>query len=90
MFNRIMPFTQITNQFLFDNLRGKDKYISIFELIAGLVITAFSTYTNKMRLLYVLFDFDNSGSITIMEMMFIYEAVIQVICKLTGQPPPLY
>lgn len=40
--------------------------------------------------MYVLFDFDNSGTITVMEMMFIYEAVIQAYCKITGHKPPPY
>lgn len=71
--------------------------MSIFELVAALTMTAYTSYINKMRcnhvcnaVMYVLFDFDNSGTITVMEMMFIYEAVVHAYCKLTGHPKPIY
>lgn len=43
-----------------------------------------------MRFIYSVFDFDNSGSITKIEQMFIYEAVVMAFCKLTGQKAPPY
>lgn len=49
MFRRIMPFTHTTSQFIFDNLRGSCRYISIFELMSILILSAFATYTSKMR-----------------------------------------
>lgn len=62
-----------------------------------LVMTAFASYTSKMRcnncislVIYSLFDFDASGTITKVELMTIYESVVQGYCKLTNQKPPAY
>jgi hypothetical protein len=49
MFRRIMPFSHTTSQFIFDNIRGTSKYLSIFELMSVLVMTSSSPYTSKMR-----------------------------------------
>lgn len=53
-------------------------------------MTAFASYTSKMRFIYSLFDFDASGTITKVELMTIYESVVQGYCKLTNQKPPAY
>jgi len=55
-----------------------------------LVITAYTHYINKIHFLYILFDLDCNGGISLNELLIIFKSIIMGYCKLTDSPLPVY
>lgn len=83
-----MPFTRTNASFIFDNFCRTNKLLSIYEFICVLTITAFTHYINKVHFLYILFDLDNSGNISLNELLIIFKSIVMGFCKLTDAELP--
>ena len=66
----------------------KDKSIDVFEVFAVLFSFADGMYEQKLKELFLLFDFDGSGDIDYSEMYLALQSTILGFCKLLGSPPP--
>ena len=45
---------------------------------------------NKIHFLYILFDLDCNGGISLTELLVIFKSIIMGYCKLTDSPLPVY
>lgn len=62
-----------------------------------LTITAYTHYINKVHcnsrfnlVLYLLFDLDCSGNISLNELLIIFKSIVMGYCKITGAELPSY
>ncbi len=58
-------------------------FFNFFELICVLILTAYGNMKDKIRMLFLVFDFDNSMSIDIHELVFITRNLIVGYGKMT-------
>lgn len=90
LFTKIVPFTRANACFIFDSFCHTNKVLSIYELICVLTITAYTHYINKVHFLYLIFDLDCSGNISLNELLIIFKSIIIGYCKLTDAELPSY
>jgi hypothetical protein len=68
----------------------KDNTIDIYEAFAVFYTFCNGMFEPKMKELFLLFDFDSSGSIDFAELFLTLQSTIYGFCKLLGLPiPPL-
>jgi Ca2+-binding EF-hand superfamily protein len=94
-----VPFTRTNAFFIFDHFSKNNsnlilfinsELLSIYEVICVLTITSYTTYINKIHFLEILFDLDNSGNISLNELLIIFKSVVMGYSKLTDTELPPY
>ncbi|CAK64368.1 unnamed protein product (macronuclear) [Paramecium tetraurelia] len=90
IFCKIVPFSRSNASFIFDQFCVGNKVLSIYELICILTITAYTQYIHKVHFLYIVFDLDCSGNISLNELLIIFKSIILGYCKLTEAELPSY
>lgn len=83
LFCKIVPFTRTNAIFIFENFSRNNKYLSIYEFICVLTICSYTHYINKIHFLYILFDLDCNGGISLNELLIIFKSIVMGYCKLT-------
>ena len=63
IFSKIVPFTRTNANYIFESFQKNSSVLSVYEFLCVLIITAHTTYRDKIHLLYVIFDLDCSGGI---------------------------
>jgi hypothetical protein len=97
MFCKIVPFSRPNAGFIFDNFCRKAKLLSIYEFICVLTICSYTLHIHKIHcnidiniVLYIIFDLDCNGNISLNELLIIIKSIIIGYCKLTNADLPPY
>ena len=77
-------FKRITCQKLFIRFTKNQELMNIFELFCVFILTAYANKGNKIRMLFNLFDFENSSDINGIELAFLIRCVIVGYGKFTN------
>ena len=64
------------------------KELNGFEFVVGLTIISYANFRNKLKLLFRMFDFDQTGSLTIDEALLFFKSIIIGYCRMVGQDLP--
>ncbi|CAD8137271.1 unnamed protein product [Paramecium octaurelia] len=90
LFCKIVPFSRPNAGYIFDNFCRKSKLLSIYELICVLTICSYTQHIHKIHFLYIVFDLDCNGNISLNELLIIIKSIIIGYCKLTNAELPPY
>ncbi|CAK88170.1 unnamed protein product (macronuclear) [Paramecium tetraurelia] len=90
LFCKIVPFSRPNAGYIFDNFCRKSKLLSIYELICVLTICSHTQHIHKIHFLYIVFDLDCNGNISLNELLIIIKSIIIGYCKLTNAEMPPY
>ncbi|KAL4430203.1 hypothetical protein ABPG74_014762 [Tetrahymena malaccensis] len=90
LFCKIVPFTRTNAMYIFRHFCKQSSLLSVYEFLCVLVITSYTHYINKIHFLYILFDLDCNGGISLNELLIIFKSIIMGYCKLTETELPPY
>ncbi len=85
-----MPFTKIMTSFLFDIVSSDLKTVNIFEVLAFLTLTSYANYSNKLKMLILIFDFRGVSSLDIDELVFLFKCAARSYFRYTESEVPNY
>lgn len=67
VFSKLVPFSRVNAQVIFNSFTRGAKELNGFEFAVGLIIISYSNYRNKLKLLFRIFDMDQTGTLSVDE-----------------------
>jgi Ca2+-binding EF-hand superfamily protein len=77
-------------EILYNSLKGDNERCDIYQMLSVLVIFSTEQFHEKQKALFSLFDFDNSGDISLSELVLLFTSCIIGLCKVTNAKPPAF
>lgn len=88
IFTKIISQKNYNTSVIFKHFGRDASTVNIYEFMASLVIGAYASYINKLKLLFLMFNFNGTGKLSFEEVFIGYKSLIYGYNRMIGKKFP--